>query len=161
MPIVGHGVDIVEVARIAEMRERHTDRFLERCFTRAEQAYAADNPKRTDEHLAGRFAAKEAALKAIGTGWRSGIAWTDLEIVLEPSGAPRLRVTGRAGEIARDMGVTRWHVYISHTDRDATAASSRPARVPVTTSRRPAVTASGHSATIRAVAVGDRSRASR
>ena len=122
MPIVGHGVDIVEVARIAEMRERHADRFLERCYTPAERAYAAANPKRTDEHLAGRFAAKEAALKAIGTGWRSGIAWTDLEIVLEPSGAPTLRVTGRADEIARGMGVARWHVSISHTDRHAMAS---------------------------------------
>jgi holo-[acyl-carrier protein] synthase len=122
VPIVGHGVDVVEVARIAEMRERHADRFLERCFTPAERDYAAAGAKRTDEHLAGRFAAKEAALKAIGTGWRSGISWTDVEIVIEASGAPRLEVTGRAAEIARELGVQRWHVSISHTDRHAMAS---------------------------------------
>lgn len=121
MPIIGHGIDVVEIARISDMLDRHADRFLDRCFTPGEQAYAADR-KRRAEHLAGRFAAKEAAMKAIGTGWRSGIAWTDIETIIEPSGAPRLVVHARVNEIATDLGVKRWHVSISHTDTLATAS---------------------------------------
>lgn len=121
MPIVGHGIDIVEIERIEDMLERHGDRFLERCFTDAERSYAMGG-KRAGEHLAGRFAAKEAALKAIGTGWRSGIAWTDIEVVLHPSGAPSLEIRGRAAEIAMELGVTSWHVSISHTDAHAVAS---------------------------------------
>jgi holo-[acyl-carrier protein] synthase len=121
VPIVGHGVDIVEVARIARMLDEHSERFLDRCFTRRERVYAIGS-RRAAEHLAGRFAAKEAALKAIGTGWRHAIAWTDIEVVLEPSGAPRLEVVGRVAEIGAEMGVARWHVSISHTDTHAIAS---------------------------------------
>lgn len=121
MPIIGHGVDIVEVARIGRMLDEHADRFLERCFTERERAYAT-GAKRTGEHLAGRFAAKEAALKAIGTGWRHGIAWTDVEVVLEATGAPRLEVTGRVAEIAAELGIGAWHVSISHTQTHAIAS---------------------------------------
>lgn len=121
MSILGHGIDIVCVARIADMLRRHGQHFLNRCFTPAEQGYAL-GAKRRDEHLAGRFAAKEAALKALGTGWRHGIAWTDVEVVLLPSGQPTLRVGGQAGEAARQMGIGGWMVSISHTDDHAVAS---------------------------------------
>ncbi|MCA9300528.1 MAG: holo-ACP synthase [Phycisphaerales bacterium] len=116
-----HGIDIVEVERIAEMRRRHGERFLERCFTPDERAYASRS-RRIDEHLAARFAAKEAALKAIGTGWRNGIAWTDVEVVREADGQPRLRWHGMARRIASSLGVTEWSLSMSHTSRYATAS---------------------------------------
>lgn len=121
MPIIGHGVDIVEVARISDLLDRHADRFLERCFTPAERAYAAER-KRGPEHLAGRFAVKEAVLKVIGTGWRDGIAWTDVETRPEPSGAPALIVHGPVADAARQLGIDRWHVSISHTTTLAMAS---------------------------------------
>ena len=121
MTIIGHGVDLVDVARIAESVERHGQRFLDRVFTRAEQAYAGES-KRRFEHLAARFAAKEAALKALGTGWRSGIAWTDIEVTTEPSGAPALCITGCAAEIAAERGIAAWHISLSHTEAQAMAS---------------------------------------
>jgi holo-[acyl-carrier protein] synthase len=84
MLIIGHGIDIVETARVAKMLDDHEERFLRRCFTRAEQDYVAANPVRRAEHLAGRFAAKEAILKVLGTGWSNGVAWTEAEVVREP-----------------------------------------------------------------------------
>lgn len=121
MNLLAHGVDIVSVARLARSIEQHADRFLDRVFTPAEVAYAASS-KRRDQHLAGRFAAKEAAMKALGTGWRSGIAWTDFEVVLEPSGRPTLRVTGEGARLAAEMGVRGWLLSISHTDEMAIAS---------------------------------------
>jgi len=119
--IIGHGIDLVDVARIAASVERHGQRFLDRVFTGAEQAYAAGSKRRL-EHLAARFAAKEAALKALGTGWRSGIAWTDVEVISQPSGAPMLHITGRAAEIAAERGIAAWHVSLSHTEFQAMAS---------------------------------------
>ena len=121
MRIIGHGVDIVEVARIAAMLEDHGERFLIRCFTPGERGYAQSR-KRAAEHLAGRFAAKEAVLKALGTGWRSGIAWTDVEVHLLPSGQPELSLHRVAAEAARKAGISRWHLSISHTERHAVAS---------------------------------------
>ena len=121
MPVIGTGVDIVETTRIAELLGNHPDRFLERCFTPGEQEDSASN-KRNHEHLAARFAAKEAALKALGTGWAQGIGWTDIEVVKEPSGKPTLKVTGRAKEIADGLGVSRWHVSLSHISTHAIAS---------------------------------------
>jgi len=123
MPIVGHGIDIVETARIKALLDNHAERFLERCFTPREQQYCGLNPKRYVEHLAGRFAAKEAVLKVLGTGWRGGIAWTDIEILPEPSGQPRVALTGECARIARELGITRWHVSISHIQTHATASA--------------------------------------
>ena len=120
---IGHGIDRVENARIAAMLERHGERFLERCFTPAERAYAYESRKRRDERLAARFAAKEAVLKALGTGWRDGIAWTDVEVVREPSGQPAVRLSGRAREIADAMGVGGWLLSLTHTDRHAMASA--------------------------------------
>ena len=123
MPILGHGIDIVETARIARLLEEHGQRFLDRVYTQLEQDYANRNFKRRIEHLAGRFAAKEAVLKVLGTGWRGGIAWTDVEIRPEPSGQPVVVLTGESLRIATDLGIVRWHVSISHIETHATASA--------------------------------------
>lgn len=124
MPIVGHGIDLTSVDRIREMISDHADHFLNRVFTEAEQATASQyaGEARRAEHYSGRFAAKEAALKALGTGWRNGIAWTDIEVVNEPSGAPVLKLHGKAAEIARELGALKYHVSISHAANVATAS---------------------------------------
>ncbi|MEX2670501.1 MAG: holo-ACP synthase [Phycisphaeraceae bacterium] len=122
MSILAHGIDLVEIQRITDMMQRHGDRFLSRCFTAAEQAYAMESAKRRDERLAARFAAKEAGLKAIGTGWRDGIAWTDVEVTRLPSGQPQLKLHNRAREVAESLGVTRLLVSLSHTDDHAIAS---------------------------------------
>ena len=121
MDVIGSGIDLVDVARVADMIARHGQAFLDRCFTAAEQAYCDHAPRRRFEHYAARFAAKEAVLKALGTGWRDGIAWTDIEIAREPSGRPRVAVTGRCAEIAAGQGIGAWQVSLSHTDTLATA----------------------------------------
>lgn len=123
MPIVGHGIDIVETARIRKLVEDHAQHFLDRVFTAAEQAYCLKNPKRYFEHLAGRFAAKEAVLKVLGTGWRGGIAWTDVEITKESSGQPKIELTGECQRIAMERGIAAWHVSISHIETHATASA--------------------------------------
>lgn len=123
MPILGHGIDIVETARIRKLVEEHGQHFLDRVFTPVEQAYCARNPKRYYEHLSGRFAAKEAVLKVIGTGWRGGIAWTDIEIRPEPSGQPKIALSGECLRIAVEQGISRWHISISHIETHATASA--------------------------------------
>jgi len=122
MRIIGHGIDIVDIARIDAMLSEHGSRFTERCFTDGERAYAEDSAKRRAERYAARFAAKEAVLKALGTGWRDGISWRDIAIVLEPSGKPSLRLDGRCAAIAEQHGITAWHVSLSHTDTSAVAS---------------------------------------
>jgi holo-[acyl-carrier protein] synthase len=121
MRILGHGIDLVEVSRIAEMLERHPERFIERVFTKAEAAHGEGHKRRT-EHLAARFAAKEAVLKALGTGWSSGVAWTDIEVVRLPTGQPTIKLSGRAAEIALQQGVSDWRISITHTDSQAMAS---------------------------------------
>ena len=123
MPIVGHGIDIVETFRIRKLVEEHGQHFLDRVFTQAEQAYCARNPKRYFEHLSGRLAAKEAVLKVLGTGWRGGIAWTDVEVRSEPSGQPKIALSGECLRIAVEQGISRWHVSISHIETHATASA--------------------------------------
>jgi holo-[acyl-carrier protein] synthase len=123
MPIVGHGIDIVETARIKRSFDEHGERFLDRVFTPAEQKYCAGNKKRYFEHLAGRFAAKEAVLKVLGTGWRGGIAWTDIEIVNESTGQPRITLSGECQRIAGELGIASWHISISHIETHATASA--------------------------------------
>jgi holo-[acyl-carrier protein] synthase len=122
MAIIGHGVDIAEVARIARMQADHGRHFLDRCFTPAEQAYCLDH-RHSAVHLAGRFAAKEAILKVLGTGWRGEIAWTDMEILNDGAGKPELRLSGECARIAGQLGITRWHVSISHTEALAIASA--------------------------------------
>jgi holo-[acyl-carrier protein] synthase len=121
MAIIGIGVDIVETARIADLLGEHPERFLERCFTPGEQE-DSKSPKRRFEHLAARFAAKEAALKALGTGWSKGIGWTDIEVVKDGAGKPLLNITGKAAEIAIKQGITKWHLSLSHISTHAVAS---------------------------------------
>ena len=123
MSILGHGIDIVETERIRRLVDEHGQRFLDRCFTLAEQEYCARSPKRYYEHLAGRFAAKEAVLKVLGTGWRGGIQWTDIEVVKDPSGQPRISLSGECSRIADEMGIAQWHISISHIETHATASA--------------------------------------
>ena len=123
MSTIRHGIDLVEIDRIQSMLEKHGQRFLDRCFTPAEQAYAdAATGRRRIERFAARFAAKEAALKALGTGWAGGIAWTDVEVVTEDSGRPRLKLHGRCVEISADLGLTEWEVSLSHAGGFAMAS---------------------------------------
>ncbi len=122
MLVLGHGVDLTDVERIERMLQEHPDRFVERVFTMGERAYADAGGVRRAERYAARFAAKEAVMKALGTGWRSGIAWTDAEVVHGADGAPRLRVHGRLAEIAAERGIDTWLVSLSHTDDVAMAS---------------------------------------
>lgn len=112
--VVAHGIDACDVARIAAMLDRHGDRFRERCFTRLERDHA-DRGRNADERLAARFAAKEAVFKALGTGWGRGVGWSQVEVTLEPSGEPGVRLTGRAAEIAAERGIASWSLSLTHT----------------------------------------------
>jgi len=118
--IVGTGIDLVETARIAENIERYGDRFVRRLYTPGEIAYC-EKFKNRAERFAARFAVKEAAFKALGTGWRQGVRWLDVEVVNQASGKPELMLHGRAGEIARSLGVIVKTVSISHADHYAVA----------------------------------------
>jgi len=122
MRIVGHGIDIVEVVRIEQMIDAHGSRFLDRCFTKAEQSYSSQR-RRQAEHLAGRFAAKEAILKALGTGLRNGIAWTDAQVLKGPLGQPKVALLGRCKQIADEMNIQEWWISISHVASHATASA--------------------------------------
>lgn len=130
MPLIAHGIDLVDIARIARLLAEHEGRFRARCYTARELALADDaGPARRAEFLAGRFAAKEAVLKALGTGLSGGVAWTDIEIDREPSGAPLLRLTGAAAARAAELGIARWLISISHTSTsDAALSSADPPR---------------------------------
>ena len=122
MEIVAHGIDLVDFPRIAEMVERHGERFLDRIFTEAEQAYAKSTKNRI-EKLAGRFAAKEAILKLVGTGWRGKIAWTDIEVINNPMGQPEVTLTGEVKEIAENLGIKHVSISITHTANFAIASA--------------------------------------
>jgi holo-[acyl-carrier protein] synthase len=122
MAIVGHGVDLTPVERIARLRARHGEHFLIRVFTEAERAFCESRPRRVDEHLAARFAVKEATLKALGTGLRGGIRWTDVSVHREDSGKPHVKLDGKAAEIAERLGIRSWFVSISHAGGSAIAS---------------------------------------
>lgn len=122
MMIVAHGIDIVKVERVAHSIEEYGEKYLARVFTKDEREYCEGRVKRRMEHYAGRFAAKEAALKCLGTGWSNGIAWTDVSVWNDEMGAPSLVVVGRAREFALDLGIRRWLVSVSHTSDSAIAS---------------------------------------
>jgi len=122
MEIVAHGIDLVDFPRIEEMAKRHGQHFLDKVFTASEQAYAEANKNRM-EKLAGRFAAKEAILKLMGTGWRGKIAWTDIEIVNNPSGQPKVNLSGEVEKIAKRLGIKHISVSITHTANFAIASA--------------------------------------
>ncbi len=114
MAVTGIGIDLVEVARVRELLERHGERFKARTFTEAETTYcdACADPAM---HYAARFAAKEAAAKALGTGFAQGVSWRDIEVAREDSGRPVLRLHGGAAERALALGVRACHLSLSHT----------------------------------------------
>lgn len=118
--IVSIGTDIIEVYRIRETIER-TPRFLERVYTEAERDYCESKGAAAAQSYAARFAAKEAFLKAIRTGWRGEITWHNIEVVIDDDGAPGLEVTGEARVILDRLGANRVHVSLSHTNEHATA----------------------------------------
>jgi len=112
--IVGTGVDLAEVPRIRASIEKFGARFIERVYTPAEIAYVERKANRFERYAA-RFAAKEAGMKAIGTGWRRGVRWQDFEVVNLPSGKPTLRFHGVAAQVALRLGVRNVALSITHT----------------------------------------------
>ena len=122
MRVISHGIDMVDCARLAQSIERHGQRFLRRVFTADELDYCMVR-KRRIEHLAGRFAAKEAVLKVLGTGWSGGIRWTDIEVRNAPSGKPTIRLSGQCRKIADDLDVAEVLISITHIETHAIASA--------------------------------------
>ncbi len=118
--IVGIGTDLAEVSRIRDSITRFGDRFLNRIYTEGERRYAQSKAN-SHERFAARFAAKEAGMKAIGTGWNRGVSWQDFEVTNEPSGRPTLRLSGVAEEIAAQNRVRRISLSLTHTQSTAMA----------------------------------------
>src|SRR5215475_12645946 len=118
--IVGMGIDVAEVQRIRNVFESQGERFVRRVYTEAEAAYC-EQFKNKYERYAGRFAAKEAAMKALGTGWSRGVRWVDVEVVRQRGGRPTVKLHGEAGEIAGRMGVKNISLSITHTAEQAFA----------------------------------------
>jgi holo-[acyl-carrier protein] synthase len=118
--IISIGIDIIEVARIREVLVR-TPRFAERVFTAAERAYCDSRGAVAAQHYAARFAAKEATLKALQTGWRGGISWQDVEVASKENGAPYLIFTGQVLEVFNNFRATATHLTLSHTSEHAIA----------------------------------------
>lgn len=118
--IVGTGIDLAEVPRIRQSIERFGTRFIERVFTAGEIRYCDSKANRIERYAA-RFAAKEAAMKALGTGWNHGVRWRDCEVVRLPGGRPTIAFHGKAGEFAAKLGVKNAALSISHTQEQAIA----------------------------------------
>ena len=118
--IVGTGIDITEVERIGAAIERYGERFLRRVYTPREIEYC-QTKRNARERFAARFAAKEAAMKAIGTGLRRGVTWQDVEVGHEPGGRPTILFTGRAAEFAAKLGTKRVSLSLTHTEETAMA----------------------------------------
>ena len=112
--IVGTGVDLAEVPRIKASIERFGEKFIRRIYTPAEIAYVERKANKFERYAA-RFAAKEAGMKAIGTGWRHGVRWQDFEVANLPSGKPTLRLHGVAARVAEMLGVKNISLSITHT----------------------------------------------
>ena len=118
--IIGTGIDIAEVPRIREAIIRFGDRFLQRIFSAGEIRYCESKANRVERYAA-RFAAKEAAMKALGTGWNHGVRWRDCEVTRLPGGRPTITFHGKAGEIAARLGVKNAALSLSHTEEQAIA----------------------------------------
>src|SRR5262249_43509318 len=131
MEIVGIGTDIVERHRIVRMIERHGELFLTRVYTEREIRYCQER-KRAMEHFAGRWAAKEAILKCLGTGWRRGLSWTEMEIRNDPQGKPHVLLCGAAKDLAQQLRIS--HTLLSlppcraYATAYATAVRNSPPR---------------------------------
>ncbi len=121
--VIAHGVDLVDCDRLASSVERFGEKFLDRIFTPLEQEYCKTRKKSQIQSLSGRFAVKEAVLKVLGTGWRDGIAWTDIEVRNEPSGQPVAHLSGKCREIAEQQGIKKILISISHIQTHAIASA--------------------------------------
>lgn len=119
--IVGSGIDLVEIERIRHSVDRYGERFLNRVYTKAEQAYCLSK-RNAAESLAARFAAKEAGAKALGTGISRGVSWLEIEVLRAPSERPSLKFHGRAAERAASMGVANSALSLTHSDSTAMAS---------------------------------------
>jgi holo-[acyl-carrier protein] synthase len=118
--IVGTGIDIAEVPRVAEAIRRFGQRFINRIFTDGEIRYCESKANRVERYAA-RFAAKEAGMKALGTGWNHGVRWKDVEVQRQPGGRPKLVFHGRAAEFAAKLAVTNVALSLTHTADQAMA----------------------------------------
>jgi holo-[acyl-carrier protein] synthase len=118
--IVGTGIDIAEVPRIAQAISRYGDRFLHRIFTEGEIQYCESKASRVESYAA-RFAAKEAAMKALGTGWNRGVRWRDVEVCRQPGSRPTLAFHGKAAEFASRLGAVHVALSLTHTAAEAIA----------------------------------------
>jgi holo-[acyl-carrier protein] synthase len=119
--IVGTGIDIAEVPRIADSLARFGQRFLLRVFTEGEIRYCDTKANRAERYAA-RFAAKEAAMKALGTGWNNGVRWRDVEVLRQPGSRPTIRFHGTAAQIAARLGTINISLSLSHTPEHAIAS---------------------------------------
>ena len=113
--IIATGIDLIEISRIAEVFARQGERFRRRVFTETEIEYCEGRASRFASYAA-RFAAKEAAMKALKTGWADGVAWHDIEVVRDEQGAPSLRLRGRALEVMTRLGATKTHLSLTHSN---------------------------------------------
>jgi len=111
--IVGVGIDIVEISRIEGVLARHPERFLQKVYTKSEIEYCCRAVQHQSRRLAARYAAKEATLKALGTGLRHG-KWTEVEVIRDDQGKPILRLGGRFAEMARERGISTFHLSMTH-----------------------------------------------
>lgn len=121
MRLLGHGLDIVEVSSFLPADIEEEVIFIARCFRQGEIAAAGDGPHRPSR-LAARFAAKEAVLKALGTGWGDGMAFTDVEVLTTSTGAPTIALHGSCADVAQTLGISRWLLSLSHTATIAAAS---------------------------------------
>lgn len=123
MAVVALGLDLTRIDRLQATLDRRGQRFLDRVFTPAEQAYCERRAARRATHYAGRFAVKEAVMKVLGTGWRRGVRWVDIEVTRAPGEAPQVVLHGRSAEIAASRGIARIHITITHDDPLAAAVA--------------------------------------
>lgn len=114
MAIIGLGLDLAQIARLQSAYGRHGERLLERVFTDGERAYCDRRARTRLTHYAGRFAVKEAVMKVLGTGWARGVRWHDIEVTRNSGSAPELVLHGVAAGIAREKGITKIHITITH-----------------------------------------------
>jgi len=122
MPIVAVGLDLARIERFEQVHARHGERLLERLFTDGERAYCDRRASRMASYT-GRFAVKEAVMKALGTGWSAGVSWKDIEVVRKSGSAPVLVLHGETDRIAKRMGIARIHITITHDGGIAAAVA--------------------------------------
>jgi len=122
MVTLGHGIDLIECSRIEKIWRAHPEQFLTRILTPAERAYC-ERHRHPIPRIAGRFAAKEAILKVLGTGWRGAISWTDMEIRNDEAGRPSVVLSGECARLAKSLGIRSIQISITHTENYAAASA--------------------------------------